>query len=55
MIAGYDLLPHATTVGDALLATIPRHDTNPLWMMAVDRATHALRCAAARVGDGPAW
>ncbi|MFD6562700.1 FAD-binding oxidoreductase [Micromonospora profundi] len=58
----YDLLPHASTVGDALLATVARH-AHSLWTesltfageRAVDRATHAVRRAAARVGDGPAW
>ncbi|MFG3552962.1 FAD-binding oxidoreductase [Micromonospora sp. NPDC047557] len=55
----YDLLPHATTIGDALLAALARHAPHPLWTTvgerAVDRATHAVRRAAARVGDGPAW
>ncbi|MCF0093105.1 FAD-binding oxidoreductase [Micromonospora sp. MH99] len=55
----YDLLPHATTVGDALLAILARHAPPPLWTTvwerAVDRTTHAVRRAAARVGDGPAW
>ncbi|MFJ6149337.1 FAD-binding oxidoreductase [Micromonospora profundi] len=58
----YDLLPHALTIGDALLATVARHG-HPLWTpplafageRAVDRATHAVRRAAARVGVGPAW
>ncbi|MET8251420.1 FAD-binding oxidoreductase [Micromonospora sp. NPDC005197] len=55
----YDLLPHATTIGDALLATLARNAPHPLWTTvgerAVDYATHAVRRAAARVGDGPAW
>ncbi|MCX5069456.1 FAD-binding oxidoreductase [Micromonospora lupini] len=51
----YHLLPHATTVGEALLAIVGRHGTHPQWKTAVDRATHAVRRAAARVGDGPAW
>ncbi|MEU5907755.1 FAD-binding oxidoreductase [Micromonospora sp. NPDC047467] len=58
----YDLLPHAPTLGDALLATVARH-AHPPWTpsltlageRAMDRATHAVRRAAARVGDGPAW
>ncbi|WP_406077234.1 FAD-binding oxidoreductase [Micromonospora sp. NBC_00858] len=58
----FDLLPHATTIGDALLATVARH-AHPLWTpqlaiageRAVCRATHAIRRAAAQVGDGPAW
>ncbi|MET8122968.1 FAD-binding oxidoreductase [Micromonospora sp. NPDC005291] len=58
----FDLLPHATTIGDALLATVARH-AHPLWTRsltiagerAVCRATHAVRRAVARVGDGPAW
>ncbi|CCH16247.1 FAD-binding oxidoreductase [Micromonospora lupini] len=55
----YDLLPHATTIGDALLATLARHAPHPLWTTvgerAVDYATHAVRRAAAGVGGGPAW
>ncbi|GAA2188717.1 FAD-binding oxidoreductase [Micromonospora lupini] len=51
----YDLLPHATTVSQALLATVARRGPHPLWRSAVDRATHAIRRAAAHVGDGPAW
>ncbi|MFG1882784.1 FAD-binding oxidoreductase [Micromonospora sp. NPDC049102] len=51
----YDLLPYATTVSDALLATVARHGTQPLWKAAADRATRAIRRVAAQVGDGPAW
>lgn len=58
----FALLPHSTTIGDALLATVARH-AHPLWTpqlaivgeRAVCRATHAARRVAARVGDGPAW
>ncbi|MEU8162447.1 FAD-binding oxidoreductase [Micromonospora parva] len=58
----FDLLPHATTIGDALIATVARH-ARPLWTpqlaVAAGRArchaTHAIRRAAARAGDGPAW
>ncbi|WP_406075330.1 FAD-binding oxidoreductase [Micromonospora sp. NBC_01638] len=58
----FDLLPHSTTIGDALLATVARH-ADPLWTpsltlageRALCRATHAVRHAAARVDDGPAW
>ncbi|MFF0150667.1 FAD-binding oxidoreductase [Micromonospora sp. NPDC005203] len=58
----FDLLPHSTTIGDALLATVARHP-RPLWTprltlvaeRALCRATHAVRQAAARVGDGRAW
>jgi NAD(P)H-flavin reductase len=51
----YDLLPHAATVSEALLATVARHAPHPLWEVAADRATHAIRRVAAQVGDGPAW
>ncbi|MDG4759849.1 FAD-binding oxidoreductase [Micromonospora sp. WMMD710] len=51
----FDLLPHATAVGDALLATVTRHGPHALWKAAVERATRAIRRAAAQVGDGPAW
>ncbi|SCE67747.1 FAD-binding oxidoreductase [Micromonospora chokoriensis] len=58
----FDLLPHATTIGDALLATVARH-AHPLWTPqltvvanpAVRRATDAVRRAAGRAGDGRAW
>ncbi|MHA4946915.1 FAD-binding oxidoreductase [Micromonospora sp. SD19] len=58
----FDLLPHATTIGDALLATVARH-ARPLWTpqlavtaeRALSSATRAIRRAAARAGDGPAW
>ncbi|MEU7588510.1 FAD-binding oxidoreductase [Micromonospora sp. NPDC049230] len=57
-----DLLPHTTTVGDALLATVARH-AHPLWTSqlaraaerALRRATQAIRRAAAQVDDGRAW
>ncbi|WP_433537203.1 FAD-binding oxidoreductase [Micromonospora sp. CA-249363] len=51
----YDLLPHATAVGDALLAALTRHAPHALWAVAVQRAMQAVRRAAGRVGDGPAW
>ncbi|MBQ1011058.1 oxidoreductase [Micromonospora sp. M51] len=58
----FDLLPHATTIGDALIATVVRH-AQTLWTpqlaIAAGRArchaTHAIRRAAAQAGDGPAW
>ncbi|MEO3770120.1 FAD-binding oxidoreductase [Micromonospora sp. B9E7] len=58
----FDLLPHATTIGDALLATVARH-ARPLWTpqlaiaaeRAMCRATRAIRRAVAQAGDGPAW
>ncbi|WP_285793277.1 FAD-binding oxidoreductase [Micromonospora sp. NBRC 107095] len=58
----FDLLPHATTIGDALIATVARH-AHPQWTPqlaiaaghALCHATHAIRRAAARAGDGPAW
>ncbi|MET8040173.1 FAD-binding oxidoreductase [Micromonospora sp. NPDC005215] len=58
----FDLLPHSTTIGDALLATVARH-AHPQWRprltraaeRALCRATHAIRRAAAQVGDGRAW
>ncbi|MGA4726205.1 FAD-binding oxidoreductase [Micromonospora taraxaci] len=58
----FDLLPHATTIGDALLATVACH-AQPLWTPqlavvakpAVRRATHAVRRAASQAGDGRAW
>ncbi|MEU8153834.1 FAD-binding oxidoreductase [Micromonospora sp. NPDC048986] len=58
----FDLLPHAATIGDALLATVARH-ARPLWTpqltiaaeRALCRATHAIRRDAARAGDGRAW
>ncbi|MGW5575946.1 FAD-binding oxidoreductase [Micromonospora chokoriensis] len=58
----FDLLPHATTIGDALLATIARR-AHPLWTpqlattaeRALHRATHAVRRAAGQAGDGRAW
>ncbi|MGC4867458.1 FAD-binding oxidoreductase [Micromonospora sp. DT53] len=58
----FDLLPHATTIGDALLATVARH-TRPLWTprhtlaaeRALCRATRALCRAAAQAENGPAW
>ncbi|RAN99786.1 hypothetical protein GAR05_02535 [Micromonospora saelicesensis] len=58
----FDLLPHATTIGDAPLATVARH-ARPLWTpqltiaaeRALYRATHAIRGAAAQAGDGRAW
>ncbi|MFI6233492.1 FAD-binding oxidoreductase [Micromonospora sp. NPDC050784] len=57
-----DLLPHSTTIGDALLATVARH-ARPLWTpqltiaaeRALYRATHAIRRAAAQAGNGRAW
>ncbi|MEU7608855.1 FAD-binding oxidoreductase [Micromonospora sp. NPDC049204] len=58
----FALLPHSTTIGDALLATVARH-ARPLWTprlaltaeRALCRATRAIRRAAAQVGDGRAW
>ncbi|MEU1585555.1 FAD-binding oxidoreductase [Micromonospora sp. NPDC005710] len=58
----FDLLPHATTIGDALLATVARH-AQPVWTpqltvaaeRALCRATHAIRRAAKHAGDGRAW
>ncbi|MEV1111168.1 FAD-binding oxidoreductase [Micromonospora sp. NPDC049751] len=58
----FDLLPHATTIGDALLATVARH-AQPVWTSqltvvaerALCRATQAIRRAAALAGDGRAW
>ncbi|MDG4808085.1 FAD-binding oxidoreductase [Micromonospora sp. WMMD1120] len=58
----FDLLPHAGTIADALLATVARH-AHPPWTPqladiaepAVCRATRAVRRAAAQAGDGPAW
>ena len=58
----FDLLPHSTTIGDALLATVARH-AHPLWTpqltvaaeRALCRATRAIRRAAGQAGDGPAW
>ncbi|WP_422738492.1 FAD-binding oxidoreductase [Micromonospora sp. WMMD729] len=58
----FDLLPHATTIGDALLATVARH-AQPVWTpqltvvaeRALCRATHAIRRAAGHAGDGRAW
>ncbi|MEK8107936.1 FAD-binding oxidoreductase [Micromonospora sp. M12] len=51
----FDLLPHSTTIGDALLATVARH-AHPLWTSplaltaerALCRAMHAIRRAAGR-------
>ncbi|GGO01953.1 FAD-binding oxidoreductase [Micromonospora parathelypteridis] len=55
----FDLLPHASTIGDTLLATVARHAPHPLWATAAERAicraTRAVRRVAAQVGDGPAW
>ncbi|WP_433129919.1 FAD-binding oxidoreductase [Micromonospora sp. CA-240977] len=58
----FDLLPHSTTIADALLATVARHaqlQWTPQLTRAAERAlcraTHAIRRAAARVGDGRAW
>ncbi|MGA5306587.1 FAD-binding oxidoreductase [Micromonospora taraxaci] len=56
------LLPHATTIGAALLATVARH-AHPLWTpqlattaeRALRRATYAVRRAAGQAGDGRAW
>ncbi|MCX4386473.1 FAD-binding oxidoreductase [Micromonospora peucetia] len=58
----HDLLPHAATIGDALLAAVARH-ARPLWMpqltdaweRAGRRAAEPVRRAATRAGDGPAW
>ncbi|WCN82524.1 FAD-binding oxidoreductase [Micromonospora sp. LH3U1] len=58
----FDLLPHSTTIGGALLATVARH-AHPLWTpqlaiageRALCRAARTVRHAAAQVGDGPAW
>ncbi|MDG4779399.1 FAD-binding oxidoreductase [Micromonospora sp. WMMD961] len=58
----FDLLPHATTIGDALLATVARH-VHPLWTpqlaataeRALRRSTDAVRRAARQAGDGSAW
>ncbi|MFI7578018.1 FAD-binding oxidoreductase [Micromonospora sp. NPDC049497] len=58
----HDLLPHAATIGDALLAAVARH-ARPLWTPSLTevweragrRAAEAVRRAAGRVGDGPAW
>ncbi|MEU8086029.1 FAD-binding oxidoreductase [Micromonospora sp. NPDC049101] len=50
-----DLLPHTTTIGDALLATVARHGPPAPWRAALGRATQAIREAAAQAGDGPAW
>ncbi|MEH0927578.1 FAD-binding oxidoreductase [Micromonospora sp. CPCC 205558] len=58
----FDLLPHATTIGDALIATVARH-ARPLWTpqltiaaeRALYRATRAIRRAVAQADDGPAW
>lgn len=57
-----DLLPHATTIGDALLTTVARH-AHPLWTpqlatiaeRALLRARDAVRRAAEQAGDGRAW
>ncbi|WP_320065004.1 FAD-binding oxidoreductase [Micromonospora sp. RTGN7] len=53
---------HQGLVGDALVATVARHSrpewTSTLavgWERAAGRALDAVRHAAARVGDGPAW
>ncbi|TNH22080.1 oxidoreductase [Micromonospora orduensis] len=51
----FNLLPHATAIGDALVATVARHRPEALRTVAVESATNAIRRAAARVGDGPAW
>ncbi|MEU7753464.1 FAD-binding oxidoreductase [Micromonospora sp. NPDC049171] len=51
----FDLLPHTTTIGDALLATVARHGPPAPWRAALGRATQAIREAAAQAGDGPAW
>lgn len=56
------LLPHAATIGDALLAAVARH-ARPLWTArladawehAGRRADEAVRRAVARADDGPAW
>ncbi|MEU4550739.1 NAD(P)H-flavin reductase [Micromonospora violae] len=58
----FDLLPHTSTIGDALLATVARH-ARPLWTpqlataaeRALCRATRAIRRAAAQADAGPAW
>ncbi|MEU6073314.1 FAD-binding oxidoreductase [Micromonospora sp. NPDC047074] len=58
----HGLLPHAATIGDALLAAVARH-ARPVWTprhtdaweRAARRAAEAVRHAAARAGDGPAW
>ncbi|WP_247684248.1 FAD-binding oxidoreductase [Micromonospora sp. D93] len=58
----FDLLPHATSIGDALLVTVARH-AQPLWTpqlttaaaRALCRATHAIRRVAAQADNGPAW
>ncbi|MEU8184768.1 FAD-binding oxidoreductase [Micromonospora sp. NPDC049047] len=58
----FDLLPHTTTIGDALLATVARH-AHPLWTSqlaiaaerALCQATQVIRRATAQAGDGPAW
>ncbi|WP_328366925.1 FAD-binding oxidoreductase [Micromonospora zamorensis] len=58
----FDLFPHSTTIGDALLATVARR-ARPLWTpqlalaaeRALCRATHAVRRATAQAGDGRAW
>ncbi|MFG1775977.1 FAD-binding oxidoreductase [Micromonospora sp. NPDC049048] len=58
----HGLLPHAATIGDALLAAVARH-ARPLWTSrladawerAGRRADEAVRRAAARAEDGPAW
>ncbi|MGW3891960.1 FAD-binding oxidoreductase [Micromonospora chokoriensis] len=58
----FGLLPHATIIGDALLATVARH-AHALWTpqlattaeRALRRATHAVRRAASQAGDGRAW
>ncbi|MEV5818726.1 FAD-binding oxidoreductase [Micromonospora haikouensis] len=60
---GVGLLPqHADLLGDALLAAVARenraHWTAALatgWERGLRRAVAAVRRAAARVGDGPAW
>ncbi|MFC8850403.1 MULTISPECIES: FAD-binding oxidoreductase [unclassified Micromonospora] len=60
---GVGLLPqHADLLGDALLAAVARenraHWTAALaagWERGLRRAVTAVRRAAARVGDGPAW
>ncbi|MDG4836948.1 FAD-binding oxidoreductase [Micromonospora sp. WMMD967] len=58
----FGLFPHATTIGDALLATIARH-AHPPWTpqlattaeRALRHATDAVRRAAGQAGDGRAW
>ncbi|MCZ7376680.1 FAD-binding oxidoreductase [Micromonospora sp. WMMC250] len=58
----FGLLPHATTIGDALLATVARH-AHPLWTpqlattaeRSLRHATDAVRHAAGQAGDGRAW